>query len=197
MRLTSLLPMLLLALLGSGQSLSAPSMSRRAAAMCGLTAAVAPSAAHASADPPRDPPLASGVVRIADGVTPPEAQALYVTVRLVPNQNQGLFVTAGKVPPLAAARFPGPLTFPYKFELRTDDLTPEWSSTPASEWQTRDLIVSARLDTDGVAATRQPEDLVGRSEIRKAGAQSGWTGADVELQGRGLTGRVLTGGSLK
>ena len=29
-------------------------------------------------------------------------------------------------------------------------------------WSQDDLIVSARLDSDGVAATRSPEDLVGR-----------------------------------
>ena len=90
--------------------------------------------------------------------------------------------------------FAGPISFPYQFTLGVEDLTPEWSGTPEGEWRGRDLIVSARLDTDGVAATRQPEDLVGRSDIRKAGAATGWRGAEVELQGRGLTGRLLTGG---
>ena len=99
------------------------------------------------------------------------------------------------MPPLAASRFAGPLAFPYRFELTSSDLTPEWVGVPESEWRACDLIISARLDTDGVAATRQPEDLVGRATLRKAGASSGWKATDVELQGRGLTGRLLTGGS--
>jgi hypothetical protein len=100
-----------------------------------------------------------------------------------------------KVPPLAAARFGFP-TLPYEFTLTLDDLTPEFKGVPVEEWERQDLIVSARLDTDGVAATRDPADLVGRGTVRKASSAvaSAWEGADVELQGRGLTGRLLTGG---
>ena len=55
-------------------------------------------------------------------------------------------------------------------------------------------MISARLDSDGTAATRDPEDLVGRGELKKNSAQEPgrWSAADVELQGRGLTGRILT-----
>ena len=99
------------------------------------------------------------------------------------------------MPPLAAARFPAP-TFPFSFSLGLDAITPEFSGIPRAEWEQQDLIVSARLDTDGVAATRDPVDLVGRGLVGKANSvdPAAWTPADVELQGRGLTGRLLTGG---
>ena len=55
---------------------------------------------------------------------------------------------------------------------------------------TCDLIASARLDTDGVAATSDPEDLVGRSVLRKSlGAET----VNVQLKGRGIGGKFITG----
>lgn len=122
--------------------------------------------------------------------------ALYVTVRVVPSNNVGKYVTEGKVPPLATARFAGPVTFPFDFTITRDMLTPEYSQVAAEQWERQDLIVSARLDKDGRAATRDPEDLVGRGMVLKAQSvdPARWTPAAFELQGRGLTGRLLTGG---
>ena len=142
--------------------------------------------------------IATGVVRVTPELAPPQSQtsALYVTCRLNPQANVPRYVTGGKVPPLAAARFAAP-SFPFSFELRTSDLTPEFANVPQSEWIAQDLVISARWDTDGVAATRDPGDLVGRGLLskRKGALPSKWEGAaDIELQGRGLTGRLLTGG---
>ncbi|KAL1529935.1 hypothetical protein AB1Y20_000863 [Prymnesium parvum] len=172
-----------------------PFTSRRVAITGGASVLLAPFARSVAAQSSQV--LATGTVRLQ--IDAPQAdnpqQALYVTVRLVPQNNVGRYITAGKVPPLAAARFPSP-TFPFDFSMSMDSVTPEFAHVPRAEWDSQDLVVSARLDTDGVAATRDPADLVGRGLIRKSGTDDPnmWTPADVELQGRGLTGRLLTGG---
>jgi len=83
-------------------------------------------------------------------------EALYVTVRPAPLSS----LSAGKVPPLATARYSGPISFPFDFELTTADLTEEYLGAPESTWIGQDLLVAARLDQDGKAATRDPNDLV-------------------------------------
>lgn len=190
--------MLLPLVLGAALALRPPSSTkptstRRTAVSCAAAALLLRHPAVAFADDV----IACGTVSIQPGVEAIDspAAALYITVRVVPANNVGLYVNAGKVPPLAAARFAAP-TFPYSFSLMLDSLTPEFSSVPRAEWEGQDLIVSVRLDTDGVAATRDPGDLVGRGMLLKAGNadQKFWTPAVVELQGRGLTGRLLTGG---
>ena len=49
--------------------------------------------------------------------------------------------------------------------------------------------------SDGTAATRDPDDLVGRGLLEKTGKTDAslWRKAEVVLEGRGLTGRILTG----
>jgi hypothetical protein len=140
------------------------------------------------------------------------SSALYVTCR--PNKPDNvpgaiLSGTRGKPPPVLAARFENP-RFPFDFELSTPrDLTIEGasssdgvgggvSSTPVLDpskfwWNRDDLIVSARWDSDGVAATRSPDDLVGRG-IRKRGDD---VRVEVPLTGRGAFGKFATGGSKK
>jgi hypothetical protein len=152
--------------------------------------------ASAAEPEPDSLPIANGVIRLPADVAAPssDASALYVTVRVVPSNNVGMYVSAGKVPPLAAARFAAP-QFPYRFELTTSDLTPEFGGVPSEQWAAQDLVVTCRLDTDGIAATRAPEDLVGRGQLAKRSrALPPWEPLEIELQGRGLTGRVLTGG---
>lgn len=107
----------------------------------------------------------------------------------------GITAQAGKTPPLAAARYATPISFPFEWKLTAADLTPEFASVDPSVWERSDLTITARFDTDGIAATRGPDDLVGRGRLSKGGAsdESQWTAARVELQGRGLTGRILTG----
>jgi hypothetical protein len=146
-------------------------------------------AAHVSAGDDSTLVLASGIVSMprADGEGPAHG-ALYVTARLA----SGGAMT--KQPPIAAARFPCPLHFPYAFELKMPaDLTAEYAGAPVDFLASQDLIISARLDTDGVAATRDPDDLIGRGGLSKQGSASGWAPVAIELQGRGLTGRILTG----
>ena len=99
--------------------------------------------------------VAVGSVGIKSGVAEPmqDGGALYVTVRVIPSNNVGTYVTAGKVPPLATARIASPISFPYEVQLTTADLTPEYAGVPRKEWQQQDLTISARWDTDGTAAT--------------------------------------------
>lgn len=118
------------------------------------TAAVAFPSSLAAAEPPDDL-VAVGSVRIKPGVAEPaqDGGALYVTVRVIPSNNVGTYVTAGKVPPLATARIASPVSFPYEVRLTLADLTPEYAGVPRKEWQQQDLTISARWDTDGTAAT--------------------------------------------
>ena len=98
--------------------------------------------------------IAEGTVTVAGGAALPamESAALYVTARpdRPDNVPQAVLAgTRGKPPPIATARFAAPLTFPFDFTLGPDSLTEEGRS--GAWWAQDDLIVSARLDTDGVA----------------------------------------------
>ena len=124
--------------------------------------------------------------------------ALYVTAR--PNNPVDvpraiLDGSNGKPPPVLAARFSN-IEFPFLFELNTSDLTSEGNVRLSNEeelywWEGLDLIVSARFDTDGVAATRDPFDLVGR-DLFISGKQ-----ISIQLQGRGMAGKFFTSKSNK
>ncbi len=123
---------------------------------------------------------------------PPTKPALYVTVR--PNRPDNvpraiLDGSRGKPPPVLAARFENP-GFPFEFGLGEKDLTPEGLGNESGGywWSSDDLIVSARWDSDGVAATRSPEDLVGRN-LWKRGTTGGFV---LDLQGRGSFGKFAT-----
>ena len=160
-----------------------------AAAACPRDAALAESGAAV---------LATGTITVQKGatVTGASSAALYVTVR--PLTAEGGALQAGtKVVPLATARFAAPITFPFKYTITSDDLTAEYKEVAKSTYDLLDLVVSARFDDDGVAATRGPDDLVGRGLLKKGGSRQSveWQSDGVELQGRGLTGRLLTGGS--
>ena len=149
------------------------------------------------------PILLRGTVALRPGetaVTGPSS-ALYVTVR--PNSPDNvpraiLDGTRGKPPPVLSGRFPEP-TFPFAFTLSAADLTAEGTGVLEGNgrgdfwWLGQDLVVSARLDSDGVAATRDPNDLVGRGFY----AASGGGEAKLELQGRGAAGKFFTGKSAK
>jgi hypothetical protein len=137
--------------------------------------------------------VASGTIALQRGLTkPPDAAAaaLYITARTEA-------APGSKIPPLARARVGTDLSFPYRFRLTTSDLTPEYASVDPQNWEAADLIITARFDTDGVAATRGPDDLVGRAPLLKHNTrdEADWSKCAVELQGRGLTGLLLTGGS--
>jgi hypothetical protein len=136
--------------------------------------------------------------------------ALYVTAKPettinAPKEIADMF--AGRPPPVLTARFPilsGSEAFPFKFQLNESDITAEGSYQNANEenkankyWWTNDnLVVSARFDTDGVASTRDPDDLVGRafSFVAKGSDLIFRYDRDVEvqLQGRGIGGKFIT-----
>ena len=110
--------------------------------------------------------------------------------------------TRGKPPPVLAARFAGPPQFPFRFALDTArHLTPEGADGKDDDdywWKDDNLVVSARWDSDGVAATRSPEDLVGRALLVRgdgkddAAANSSSQVVTVQLQGRGSFGKFAT-----
>jgi hypothetical protein len=130
--------------------------------------------------------------------------ALYVTVRpdRPDNVPQAILAgTRGKSPPVLSARFENP-TFPFAFHLTPHDYTPEGKPAEGSMengeqqqqqqqpwWWKDDLVVSARLDMDGIAATRSPEDLVGRAIYRR---KTGGEAVQVALMGRGAFGKFAT-----
>jgi hypothetical protein len=130
--------------------------------------------------------------------TPAETSALYITAR--PNSADNvpraiLDGSRGKPPPVLIARIPNVTQFPFTMTLTSNDVTVEGSSNNENDtatssywWQGTPLVVSARLDSDGVAATRDPSDLVGRSISSTAGNNI----ATVELQGRGAAGKFFT-----
>lgn len=108
----------------------------------------APASAAASAPP--TPPVApaagavQGVVTLGDGVTVAAGAALFVMARPAG-------MTAG--PPVAALRLPA-TGFPVRFRLDSSHAM-MGGSLPDT------VTLSARLDADGHAATKQAEDLVG------------------------------------
>mmetsp|Transcript_1047 Transcript_1047/g.2881 ORF Transcript_1047/g.2881 Transcript_1047/m.2881 type:complete len:198 (-) Transcript_1047:186-779(-) len=153
---------------------------------CGLGQPLAAGAADA---------LLSGSVTVQPGVSPPvdERQALYITARPARPDNVPRAVlsgTNGKAPPVLSARIAAPLSFPLSFALTAADETAEGAEGGGAWWQGDNLIVSARLDTDGVAATRDPTDLVGRGMLRRGAGGEG--SVEVELQGRGIGGKLVT-----
>lgn len=156
--------------------------------------------------------------------TTSSSSALYITCRPDKPDNVPQAIlngSRGKAPPVLAARFENP-TFPFTFDLVSPtNLTPEGASASLSSssslagneaiatidiateagqfwWSGDDLIVSARWDSDGVAATRNPEDLVGRGLWKHKGGTDGRGGnVEITLTGRGAFGKLVTGGSKK
>jgi len=146
--------------------------------------------------------ILSGQVSVADGLDAPASAALYLTAR--PNVGDDvpravLSGTRGKPPPIAAVRLAPPLEFPLTFELNSANLTPEGAAEPARWWAQRQLVLSARLDADGQAATRDSSDLVGRAlcaplppEQGELAGMESRARCNVQLVGRGFGGKLLT-----
>lgn len=118
--------------------------------------------------------------------------AIYLTAR----QDVGIWtaqIKNMKPPPILTSRTPSPYTFPLAITLSaTNDITAEgleiqqqWQSGKAS------IVVSARLDADGIAATRNAEDLVGKS-IASKNENGEWLGCQIELSDRGFGGKMIT-----
>ena len=137
--------------------------------------------------------------------------ALYVTARpSIPDNVPTAILdgSRGRPPPVLSARYPNP-TFPFDFALTAKDFTTEGgasmmivngddNSAARDErsgvvevwWSGQDLVVSARLDTDGIASTRDTTDLVGRGIFH--GAMS-YDTVSIQLGGRGMFGKRVTG----
>ena len=168
---------------------------------------------------PSDRVYLRGTVTLQPGQSIPSSSeaALYITVRPnVPDDAPRAILdgTRGKSPPVLSARFPivsstteGGKFFPFEFQLTQQNLTPEGAlqlpTTTTAEtevgdgstmlwWEKngKDLIVSARLDTDGVASTRDPEDLVGRGISSHSSERTNVV--SIELRGRGMFGKSVT-----
>ena len=122
---------------------------------------------------------------------PSEGAALYITAR--PNSVDNvpraiLDGSRGKPPPVLIARIPNVSSFPFEATLTAKDVTVEGAAADDASywWQGQGLVVSARLDSDGLASTRDPTDLVGRNLLL------GGDKVTVELQGRGVAGKFFT-----
>lgn len=125
--------------------------------------------------------------------------AIYITARPSTADNVPRAIldgSRGKPPPVLIARIPGVVSFPFQVDLTSKDVTME-GYTAAKEdkeegdsfwWRDSGLVVSARLDSDGVAATRDPNDLVGRSLVEPGKTMN----VTIELQGRGAAGKFFT-----
>ena len=129
------------------------------------------------------------------GQQEPSSPALYVTARV---GSRGRVLASIKLP---LQSLPSP-AFPASVQIKESDIyadTPEAQHTIAQEIQMSDLFLSARLDRDGQASTRSPEDLVGQGVMYKFKAvdSAQWSRADVVLTGRGAFGEFVTGGKGK
>lgn len=119
--------------------------------------------------------------------------AIYLTAK----QDVGIWqaqVRNMKPPPVLTSRTAAPFTFPLEIILNGQiNLTPEGLGIQ-KEWQSGKvpLVVSARLDVDGVAATRNAEDLIGKAIVSKDKASGLWKGCSIELEDRGIGGRIVT-----
>lgn len=136
----------------------------------------------------------SCVVTIKNSATVPagSSPAVYLTAR----QDVGIWtaqIKNMKPPPVLTSRTAGPFEFPVEIVLTSpSDMTPEGQEI-AQQWQSgkSPIVVSARLDSDGVAATRNAEDLVGKSITSKS-ENGEWAGCRIELTDRGVGGKFIT-----
>jgi hypothetical protein len=121
--------------------------------------------------------------------------ALYITARpnTVDNVPRAILDgSRGKAPPVLVARIAhmslSADAFPLVYTLTARDVTVEGTG---DWWRDGALIVSARWDSDGVAATRDPNDRVGRSMVATTTTMT-LPQVVVELQGRGAAGKYFT-----
>jgi hypothetical protein len=134
-----------------------------------------------------------GTVNVGKLQLPTSGQAaLYLTAR----EDENAFVTgikAVKKPPLLTTRIPlSQISFPYEFSLDFDkDATEEGTLWKNGAVLNKDLVIAARIDTDGVAATRDSQDLVGRAKFTAKGDNS-FNKAEITMSDRGIGGKFVT-----
>ena len=170
-----------LALLACVAALTPTTVDRRSAMKLPLAVvALAPAAARA------DDVIVSGTVNAVDAVVGPDA-ALYVTMRRggAPQAAFSKFKAVPE-PSLAAVRIPMKgKSFPIDFAIPRSALFADAPALPA-EIKDVALTVSARLDQDGVAATRGPDDLVGSVYTTPSSAP-----AAITLEPRGVVSNFM------
>lgn len=134
----------------------------------------------------------SGIVDISPSTSMSfkEGSALYVTAR----EDFGLWTSAVrniKAPPILTKRIANIKSFPITVSLDLNDLTPEGVASKKS-WSTGKLplTISSRFDMDGVASTRDPDDLVGISKSEFKGGK--FENFRIELGDRGIGGKLVT-----
>ena len=80
------------------------------------------------------------------------------------------------------------LTLQYTLSEKAD-ATPD-VDLRRSQWTQLPLTISVRYDSDGVAATRDSTDLVGKGTSNNN--KGVWSGTDIELTDRGYGGKLVT-----
>lgn len=157
--------------------------------------------------------ILKGVVTLKPGTQAitSTGSALYVTAKPETTINAPKAIAeafAGRPPPVLTARYPissGSSAFPFDFQFTESDITAEGLYEDANAekkanrcwWMNDNLVISARFDSDGVAATRDPDDLVGRSFSLVERKENDNTfrynsKVEIQLQGRGVGGRFIT-----
>lgn len=114
-----------------------------------------------------------------------DAAALYITLRKgAAIDATASLVRANPQPAIAAVKVPiSAIKFPVDFTITTADLFPDVSAiAPGTP-----ITISARLDADGIAATRGPEDLVASAY----GSVAAQTPVDLLLQPRGFVTKLM------
>ena len=131
----------------------------------------------------------SGIVSINSRVASVSPSGPSVALYLTARADEKLF--GSKPPPLFTKKITNP-TLPLTIKLSTDDLTPEGLALKGKYAQIgTELTVSARLDEDGVASTRGPNDLVGRG-YTKYSTDGTWSEFSIDLTDRGIGGKFIT-----
>ncbi len=140
------------------------------------------------------PAKITGTITLGDGVQAPESlsRALYITAK--PDLgfiNSQLLLR--KFPAVMSQRVPGDkVTFPYTYTLNEKEDATEDVNLQREKWVALPMVISVRYDTDGVAATRDETDLVGKGDSSRTPEDS-WKQADVVLSDRGVGGKLVTG----
>jgi hypothetical protein len=132
----------------------------------------------------------SGTVSVGKAPVPASTSAaLYLTASETENGFMS-GIKGTKPPPVLSKRVPlVQVQFPYDFHLSTDtDVTVEGASYTFGK---KDLTIAARLDTDGVAATRDITDLVGKATFPVS--KGDYESASISMMERGFGGKLVTG----
>ena len=136
----------------------------------------------------------SGIITLEDGVAAPEtlSKALYITAK--PDLgfiNSNLLLR--KFPAVMSKRIPGEnVKFPLQYSISEATDGTEDVALQRNKWVDLPITISVRYDTDGVAATRDSTDLVGKGESERDKATDTWQQSNIALSDRGLGGKLVT-----